>query len=367
MARAQYGSGTFKESAPGSGVWYYRYRVDGERKRAVFGSKSAPLTRKQAERAARNFEPSEQTPAVAPSGGRTFAQLLTEWVDYGRTARGKAWAPRTAFDNRQQVATRIVPALGSIPLKQLSARDLEHAYVKWTTEGLADGTVHRLSALISSALSFGLRRGEVSVNVATIAVAPAQPKSSARIPTTDEVRKLLEAAQVFGQDMPAAIAIAALTGARAGEIAALQWRDINLERGTVRIDKAATEVQGKITIKSTKTGEEHIARVEGGNLEVLRSVCKKGPADSYVIDGDKGPIDPGRLSDRFVSVRGLAHVRSVTFHSLRKYFATSLLSAGVPVHTVALLGGWKSTRMVLDVYGGATKSGADQAAAVQLL
>lgn len=366
MARAQYGSGSFKESAPGSGVWYYRYRVDGERKRAVFGSKSAPLTRKQAERAARNFEPSE-APAAAPVGERTFAELLTDWVDYGRTSRGKPWAPRTAFDNRQQVNTRIIPALGPIPLAQLSARDLEHAYSKWLSEGLADGTVHRLSSLISSALSFGLRRGEVTVNVATIAVAPAQPKSNAKVPTAAEVKQLLEAAKVFGKDMPAAIAIAALTGARAGEIAALQWKDIDLTLGRVTISKAATEVQGKVMIKSTKTDEVHVARVEGRNLEVLRSVCTPGRSDSYVIDGEKGPVDPGRLSDRFVSVRGLAHLRGVTFHSLRKYFATSLLSAGVPAHAVARAGGWKSTRMVFDVYGRGTEAGADQAAAIELV
>jgi integrase len=100
---------------------------------------------------------------------------------------------------------------------------------------------------------------------------------------------------------------------------------------------------------------------------VLRSVCTPRAPDSYVIDGDKGPVDPGRLSDRFVSVRGLAHLRGVTFHSLRKYFATSLLSAGVPAHAVARAGGWKSTRMVFDVYGRGTEAGADQAAAVELL
>jgi hypothetical protein len=99
---------------PVVGVWRYRYYVDGDRRPATLGTKSAPLTRKQAERAARNVEPDEkQQLHLHLSKVRRFGDLLTDWVDYGRTRTGKSWAARTAFDNRQQVNTRIIPALGS--------------------------------------------------------------------------------------------------------------------------------------------------------------------------------------------------------------------------------------------------------------
>ncbi len=42
--KATYGSGSLTESAPGSGVWRYRYRVDGKQMRATFGSKAEPLS-----------------------------------------------------------------------------------------------------------------------------------------------------------------------------------------------------------------------------------------------------------------------------------------------------------------------------------
>jgi hypothetical protein len=44
----------------------------------MFGSKSAPLSSKQVERAGRHFEPSETLATVISSGGRTFADLLTQ-------------------------------------------------------------------------------------------------------------------------------------------------------------------------------------------------------------------------------------------------------------------------------------------------
>ena len=50
MARQQgqkvgtYGTGSLTETPPGSGVWRYRYRLDGRQLRATFGSKAEPLT-----------------------------------------------------------------------------------------------------------------------------------------------------------------------------------------------------------------------------------------------------------------------------------------------------------------------------------
>ncbi len=252
-------------------------------------------------------------------------------------------------------------------MSDLSARDLERAYETWRAEGLSASTIHRFSSLIGSALSFAVRRDYLDASPARKAVAPAQTKSPTKVPTTEQVAALLRAAEVVGQDMAPAVALAALTGARAGEIAALRWADIDLRQGLVRIDKSVTEVGGKVTIKGTKTGDEHVAHVQGRNLVVLQSVLTPGDADTYVIGGGTKPVNPGVISDRFVSVRGVAHVRGVSFRSLRSYWATTLLSAGVPVLDVAAAGGWKSTRMVLDVYGRSTRSGLDQVGAVELL
>ncbi len=358
-----YGRGSLTETAPGSGVWRYRWREDGRQLRATFGSKADPLTRKQVERAVRNMEPVET--AQKSSGGPTFGDVLTEWLDYGRTQQGKRWAPRTADENRSQVENRIRKPLGDIPLAELSADHLERQYAVWTdVDGLSDNSVHRFAALISSALSFAVRRRYIAA--APKAVAPAATKSTKKIPTADEVGKLLRAAEDYGLDMAPAIAIAALTGARAGEVCALRWADVDLKHGRILINKSATEVGGVVSIKSTKTEDERIARVVGRNLAVLQAVCQSGPADTYVIGGGTEPVNPGVLSDRFVCVRGAAHVRGVTFHSLRKYLATQWHLAGVPDRVIADSIGWKSTRM-LDVYVGSTHSGADAAAAVELL
>ena len=44
--------------------------------------------------------------------------------------------------------------------------------------------------------------------------------------------------------MATAIALAALTGARRGELVALRWSDVDLEAGMIRIERALTVVGG---------------------------------------------------------------------------------------------------------------------------
>jgi integrase len=333
--------------------------------RATFGSKTAPLTRKQTERAVRNREP--VAPAPTATDARTFGAVLDEWLSHGRTIRGSRWAPVTANTNRGMVEYRIKPVLSQIRMADLAAAHLQSAYDSWAAEGLSDNTVHRLAALIKSALSFAVIRDYINVSPAAKAVAPAATKSTKKIPTANEVAELLAAAEAYGKDMDKAITISSLTGARSGEVAALRWEDIDLKSGTIVIDKSATEVDGVVSVKGIKTGDERIARVEGNNLLFLqRALGTPGDPDTYVIDGKSTPVNPGVISDRFVSVRGLAHIKNISFHQLRKFYATTLSANGVPAKAIADIVGWKSTRM-LEIYVGATKSGYDAAARVELL
>ncbi len=143
--------------------------------RATFESKAQPLTRKQAERAIRNREQVAPPPATAATGGQTFGDVLTEWLDCGMSTRGKEWVPLTAHTNAGMVKVRIRPKLGDIPVAELTAADLKNAYTAWKRDRPSDNSIHRLAALISSALSLAVRRGYVASSPAAIAVAPVPP------------------------------------------------------------------------------------------------------------------------------------------------------------------------------------------------
>ena len=102
-------------------------------------------------------------------------------------------------------------------------------------------------------------------------------------------------------------------------------------------------------------------------MAVLNVVLDPGKPEHYVIGNSAKPVNPNHLTDGFTSVRGLAHVRGVTFKSLRHYWTTSMADAGVPMKDIAS-GRWKSDRMAREVYGRhATLAGSDKMAEVELL
>ena len=87
-------------------------------------------------------------------------------------------------------------------------------------------------------------------------------------PTTEEVAKLIKAAQSDDPVMAVAVALAFVTGARRGELAALRWSDIDLDTGTVRIERSLTQV-GKITEKGTKTNRGRTVAIDARTLALL--------------------------------------------------------------------------------------------------
>jgi integrase len=362
-----YGAGSLRERVPGGGQWDYGVRIGGRQvwRRSPRGEH---LTAKQAERwktetyAALMAEP--VTSVAAP--GRTVADLLNEWCDRGRSARGAEWSRRQKNDTRSRIDYRIAPTLGHIRLVDLSSTDIENAYDAWGDE-VSDSSVHRHAADLRSALSFAARRGYAVGETAGRAMAPPQPKSTAKAVTAADLPKLLNAAETFGNDMLSAICLAATTGARRGEIAGLRWSDVNLDAGTVSVARQAVVVAGVVTIEETKNDAQYVARLSDRDVAVLVAVLVPGDPGHYVIGGAAQPTNPNRITDGFTSVRGLAHVRGVTFKSLRHFWSTSMADAGVPTKDIAS-GRWSSDRMVREVYGRhKTVAGSDKMAAVELL
>jgi integrase len=365
----RYGAGSLKETAPGSGQWDYGVRING---RQVWrrSPRSIQLTPKQAERWKNEMYAQlvAEPPAAAMSvPARTVSDLLNEWCDRGRSARGVEWSRRQKNDARSRLDHRIIPALGEIRLADLTSVDIENAFDSWSLDGLSDSSVHRHAADIRSALSFAGRRGYEIGPTATKAMAPPQPKSKAKPIAPDQLPKLLNAAEDYGHDMLQAICLAATTGARRGEISGLRWADVDLRAGTIRIERQVVVVRGELFVEDTKNDTQYTARLSARDVAVLNAVLDPGKPDHYVLGNGAEPINPNHITDGFTSVRGAAHVRGVTFKSLRHYWTTSMADAGVPTKDIAS-GRWKTDRMVREVYGRhATLAGSDKMAEVDML
>ncbi len=171
-------------------------------------------------------------------------------------------------------------------------------------------------------------------------------------------------AAVEGTEFQVIAPFAILTGVRRGEIAALQWRDIDLKRGRYSIRRSAAILDGKQIIKPPKSPKSRRTEALTPTLVSLlqrhrREQAKRHdriglglPSESTVVfdreDGSSWNVNElSRRWSRFVKGNDLPHLR---WHDLRHAFATASYDSGEPLHSISAALGHSSLGITSSTY-----------------
>lgn len=156
------------------------------------------------------------------------------------------------------------------------------------------------------------------------------------VPTPErKVASMAWLAQFMANAKPELGALAqfmAMTGARITEAVNLEWRDMNLQAGTAYLRK-------------TKNGDPRQVALPPPLLVTLANLRGKREGRVFGYPDRSGPQRPWETAERRA---GIEHISP--HNAGRRLFATAMIQAGVDPVTVAKAGGWKSVRMVVDVY-----------------
>lgn len=139
-----------------------------------------------------------------------------------------------------------------------------------------------------------------------------------------ELRKLRKAAPDHFRPI---IDVMVLTGLRRGELATLEWEDIDLKRKTLT-------VQAKPDLSFTpKDYEIRTVGLSEQAIQVLRNLANR---HRFVFDtgADRPMLLPDALSHNFLRVRRRAGLKEGTLHTLRRTYATRLKDMGINLHYI---------------------------------
>ena len=140
-----------------------------------------------------------------------------------------------------------------------------------------------------------------------------------------------------------------VSGCRRGELCALRWTDLDLDRGVVTIERSADQTSEGVLEKATKTGQKRRLALDSYTVELLtayRELCNDqckslGIAlarSAFVFSTSPDfstPRRPDSITQRYRRLAERNNLRSTRLHALRHYSATELLTAGIDVRTVA--------------------------------
>jgi len=196
---------------------------------------------------------------------------------------------------------------------------------------------------------------------------PKLSRTPVTVPTIEEILLLTRACDSYDPRLGFAVHLAAVTGARRGEVLALRWCDFDNQRRVVRFWNAVVLGDGdKAVLKNgTKTGDERTVSLDDWTFDRLKQyrawsdelasqtnvrLRETAFLFSNEIDG-LTPMSPDYLSSMYQKARAQVGLKNVRLHDLRHYHATALLTNDVDVATVAgRLGHSGGGRMTLEVY-----------------
>lgn len=260
---------------------------------------------------------------------------------------------------------RLIPGLGHIQVQKLTMHQLQMFYSKLIREdGLGPSRVRFLNAILHAALDQAVQEGLIAKNVCDGAKLPREDERDQLVLTPEEARQLLLAAQQSGMRMILLLAI--VTGMRRGELLALKWQDVDMQKRQILIRRGLVFVSGRGLLEKnpkSKSSKRDVSLplfvVEELERHRTRQQEQRGAfGDAWqnldlVFCSENGShLRPGALGRRFKKLLTIAHLSpEMRLHDLRHSAVTILLQMGVPPHVVQEIVGHSSVQITLRVYG----------------
>jgi len=358
--------GHIRERSPGH--FELRYKRSGRTfTKTMRGSKT------DAQRALRQLisEHDRGVAAIAPA-----KMLVADWLQRWLELTAAEVRPITLERYEDAVRLYLTPALGQIKLRDLAPAHIQAAFSEWATRGRhrgEGGLARSTLGLLRKTLHAALQR---SLELELIGRHPMEPlrrrlpngrAPEAKVLDRDATSALLD--QISGTYRPAVV-LAVACGLRRGEIAALKWRDVDLEAATITVTESTVPLRRGTETGKTKSGRTRtiampaflVTELHQHRLvmaERLFALGSRLSGDHHVVAHEDGrPVNPVVLTAWCRRTFG-------KLHELRHTHASQLLDAGVNIKAVSSRLGHASASMTLSVYAHLLP-GADQDAAQRI-
>jgi len=214
-------------------------------------------------------------------------------------------------------------------------------------------TIRQIHSILSGAFAAAVRWEWIDRNPAGSAKLPKARHRSPTSPTPATVATVIATARELQLDLLALYMwLAAVTGARRGELCGLQWADIDLDAGVIHIGFSYLVRGGQKKRKDTKTHQERDLAIDPVTVTVLTErkqqvqallagVGVKLAPIAYLFSSDPvgtTPWNPDWVTHKVAEVAAHAGV-SLNVKALRHYTASQLLAGGIDLrNTAARLG-----------------------------
>ena len=288
-----------------------------------------------------------------------YKEWLHDWLEYYEKEAVKA---RTYQQYKSIIHKRLIPALGDYEMEDLTAMvlqkyivDLSRSGNEKTGKGLSPNSVISIILVLHSSLTMAYSLGltqELHVNKIR------RPKTSEKTVesfSVEEQRRIEQAVLADRRDKMFGIILCLYTGLRVGELLALEWSDVDLDKCELSVTKTCydgRDEHGKVCrITDTPKTENARRRIPlARKLIPLLKERKKRSQSKYVVGSENAPISVRSYQRSFELLLKKLNIPHHGFHALRHTFATRAIECGTDVKSLSEMLGHKNPTITLKRY-----------------
>ncbi len=282
---------------------------------------------------------------------RTVGQIFSEWFQSIQHRVKES----TAANYRMKAEKHVLPAFSSTMADKVTASDIYAFIESRQKSGLSSRYISDILIMMKSVFKYASKTYHV-LNPLDGITLPKQQKPEIELLDERQQRQLQRYISENPNHSTLGIALSMSTGIRIGELCALQWEDLDLEKRILTVRKTMQRIQ--ISNENTKTkliitepkSESSKRKIPIPDCVVSILEKFKGKSKEYLISGEEAPVEPRTLQYRFARILKNVKLPSIHFHALRHMFASKCVKLGFDIKTLSEILGHSKVEITLNKY-----------------
>ncbi|WP_195267620.1 site-specific integrase [Eubacterium sp. 1001713B170207_170306_E7] len=290
----------------------------------------------------------------------TLEAFSREWL---RERRDEGKIKESTLTNYQRIIERyLLPSLGRYRLDAVTSEAVQNFVKNLEKKELKTSTIQGVAGRLSSIMEKAVEAGLIDKNPCDhIVIQKQQQTTTGKILTIEDQKELTNWLLAHEHNLSLAVQLGLFAGMRIGEIAALQWKDIDLKNGFIhirrnvqRIKNPGTGQRKTITQIGTPKSQKAFRSIPVTSIlmKSLRRYEKKGiKPEAFVIAKKNGAAYDVRTIQRyFKKIITALQLDNYRFHDLRHTFATRAKESGMDIQIISEILGHSETAVTMNIY-----------------